>query len=81
MIKEQVEEVSMEESMSDNEPTLSGTFTLTIDLGNSAMLDKHDLAKALAGVERHIRSGNFTAGSATIRDDNGNRVGYWKIED
>jgi len=64
-----------------DDPSISGTFTLVIKLGNAAMFDKHDLAKALAEVEKTVRIGNLGAGSATIRDDNGNRVGYWKIED
>lgn len=85
IIKEQVEEMAHNDSEGEEQENLTGTFSLTIELGNASMLDKYDLAKALAGVERYIRSATFGfrghGGFSTIRDDNGNRVGQWNIED
>jgi hypothetical protein len=49
-------------------------FTLEIKLGNDAMQDQCDVARALAKL-----AGELTGRSGTIRDDNGNRVGTWSI--
>ena len=49
-------------------------FELTITLGDSAMLDTPDIARALRRVAKDLENGAF-AGS--VFDDNGNRVGSY----
>jgi hypothetical protein len=60
-------------------------FQLTIDLGNAAMQDHHDVAKALRSVADHISKfvstgWNPYALSASIKDENGNTVGRWEVK-
>jgi hypothetical protein len=60
-------------------------FQLTIELGNAAMQDHHDVAKALRGVadrlSKFVSSGwNPYALSDKIKDDNGNTVGGWEVK-
>jgi hypothetical protein len=49
-------------------------FELTIALGDAAMLDTPDIARALRRVAKDLENGAF-AGS--VFDDNGNRVGSY----
>ena len=83
IIKEQVEEAWRDTDSSDEiSAELSGTFSLTIELGNEGMKDKHDIARVLSDLEQKFRrnpSIGVMAGS--LRDVNGNRVGQWAIED
>lgn len=58
-------------------------FTLEINLGNDAMKDSQDLAKALHRIARKIdiEGINFEAvGGGYIFDDNGNEVGTFTYE-
>ena len=60
-------------------------FQLSIDLGNAAMSDNHDVAKALRGVADHLSKFASTgwspyALSGKIADDNGNTVGSWEVK-
>ena len=55
------------------------TFTLTIKLGNDAMQDENDVARALEDVlATGAISGGWTKGK--IHDDNGNTVGEWSFQ-
>ena len=63
-------------------------FTIEITLGNDAMRLGDDVATALEGVARHLRtfpgdhelSGIHDYREAhSIRDTNGNRVGVWHV--
>ena len=51
-------------------------FTLTIKLGNEAMLDGADIADALDTAGYQVEQGETTA---LIFDRNGNRVGSWRL--
>ena len=51
------------------------TFTLTITLGNDAMQDKYDVARALESLAGEL--GYRDSGS--VVDDNGNTVGTWSF--
>jgi hypothetical protein len=53
-------------------------FDLTIELGNSAMKDKTDVANSLAYVSRLLRVTEEDSGR--ILDDNGNCVGLWQLK-
>lgn len=56
----------------------AGRFRLTIDLGNDAVRDCHDLGRLLVALgERMLRgdAGIAVDSRWTIRDDNGNTVG------
>jgi hypothetical protein len=60
-------------------------FQLTIELGNAAMQDNHDVAKALRGVadrlSKFVSTGwNPYAQDGTIKDDNNNTVGGWELK-
>ena len=55
------------------------TFTLTIELGNDAMQDKHDVTRAIEDMlATGAISGGWTKGK--IFDDNGNTVGEWSFQ-
>ena len=59
-------------------------FTLTIDLGNEAMQDQHDVAKALRGVADRLSKLTSTCFGpygleGKIMDTNGNGVGGWEV--
>jgi hypothetical protein len=56
-------------------------FTLTIDLGNSAMDEPQDVARALDEVAFDLKRNGFVGEgeSGLIRDLNGNRVGSWEV--
>jgi hypothetical protein len=63
-------------------------LTVSVEIGNDAMMTGEDLAKAVKRVSKSI-SNIFEGGepildstiiSATVRDNNGNRVGWWGIE-
>lgn len=57
-----------------------GTFRLGIELGNAAMSTPQHVARALQEVARRIdHGGEFIEGN--IRDENGNTVGSWDVED
>lgn len=60
-------------------------FQLHIDLGNAAMQDNHDVAKALRSVAERLSKFISTGWSpyaldGTIKDDNGNTVGSWEVK-
>lgn len=60
-------------------------FQLAIELGNAAMQDSHDVAKALRGVADRLSKFISTDWSpyaldGTIKDDNGNTVGRWEVK-
>ena len=55
----------------------SGTFTLTVDLGNAGMGSRAALAELLAALAEDIEQGHEDAGST--RDVNGNIVARWAI--
>lgn len=56
-------------------------FTLTIELGNNAMLDPQDVGNALLRVADTLRMYGFSENitTSTIRDENGNTVGKWEV--
>ncbi len=58
-------------------------FTLTIELGNDAMLTGQDIATALRKVAGQVAvqlEGEIKmADCAKIRDANGNTVGLWEV--
>lgn len=63
---------------------MSLKFKLEIELGNDAMQDQHDVAKALRGVADRLNrfiSTNWSPYSASgkIHDENGNSVGSWEV--
>jgi len=60
-------------------------FQLNIDLGNDAMQDHHDVAKALRTVADRLSKFTSTGWSpyaldGKIKDDNGNTVGSWEVK-
>jgi hypothetical protein len=61
-------------------------FVLVINLGNDAMQSDSDVARALEHVARRLRKlgpgGALETGDAApIRDDNGNRIGSWHVDE
>ena len=61
-------------------------FKLTIDIGNDAMNDYDDLARALAKLAERMGNGSYRTGrikydGGKIMDLNGNSVGLWSIDD
>lgn len=59
-------------------------FTVQITLGNDAMQTPDDIAAVLDEVVRRItrrgdRYAPATPGEGPIIDDNGNRVGVWRV--
>jgi hypothetical protein len=52
-------------------------FVLTIELGNSAMQTKKDIANSLFYVSRLLRVTEEDSGQ--ILDNNGNNIGKWEI--
>lgn len=57
----------------------SGTFTLTIELGNAGMASPQDVADALARVAAEV--GETGRWEDLIRDENGNTVGRYLLSD
>ena len=59
-------------------------FQLTITLGNDAMLNEEDLARAIRRVAESVEQFSIEAGvtliAGTTRDENGNKVGSWYVE-
>jgi hypothetical protein len=60
------------------------TFTAEITLGNDAMQTAEQLAQAIEYIANRIRAGYDAEPiraiiTGRVRDDNGNRVGDWKI--
>ena len=53
------------------------SFTLTIEMGNSAMLTTEDLSRAIEFVADAVLRDD----EGKVRDENGNTVGEWKIND
>lgn len=55
-------------------------FQLQIDSGNAAIVEDPETAirRILEGAIRNLRGGVFNSGF-DIRDDNGNKVGFWWI--
>jgi hypothetical protein len=58
---------------------MHGKFSLSIALGNAAMQDHDDIARVMDELSKTIHNG-FPRDSGKIRDDNGNTVGEWTIE-
>lgn len=63
---------------------MSIKFKLEIELGNEAMQDQHDVAKALANVAERLRKLVSTKFGpygleGKIQDQNGNTVGRWEV--
>jgi len=58
------------------------TFSLTLAMGNDAMLTAVDVATALEQTAASLRKETeFLAGrSSNIRDVNGNTVGKWRVK-
>ncbi len=55
-------------------------FTLEIETGNASMSSEFDIAKALNRVSSEIESvGMLYREKYTIKDINGNSVGYYKV--
>ncbi len=54
-------------------------FQLTIELGNSGMLTRADVARKLKEVSKDITAVLPFHDEASIRDINGNRVGRWEF--
>lgn len=52
-------------------------FTLTIRLGNEAMMDASDVATELRDIARDLEYGLT---DDWVRDGNGNRVGEWRLD-
>lgn len=66
--------------MDDNELSgepLSGTFTLSIRLGNDAMQTAGDLGEVVAYVSERLDRGDTEGG---IHDAYGNRVGSFEVK-
>lgn len=58
-----------------------GKFHLEIELGNAAMSDSHDIARALKNLVEDVQFATEDEDyGASIRDANGNVVGSWHIE-
>lgn len=78
LIKEQIEEAWQDMGgdypVEKSDGPLYGTFSLTIELGNDKMNYKRHIMHAL-------RTLNLSGYSQNIMDTNGNKVGFWKIED
>jgi hypothetical protein len=63
-------------------------LTVSVEIGNDAMMTGDELAAAVKRASKSIKNiyeGGEPIGEATfirnnIRDDNGNRVGWWGIE-
>ena len=57
-------------------------FLLSIELGNDAMRTRKDIVRALRSVATSMVGGVPEDGdSGAIRDENGNRVGGWHVEE
>lgn len=56
-------------------------FKLNIELGNAAMDTAGDVARALEAVAHKLRHEDCIDCTGSIRDENGNRVGSWKVQD
>ena len=56
-------------------------FVLSIKLGNEAMILDRDISRSLKEVSEMLQEGRKmnTGENWTIRDDNGNLVGEWRI--
>lgn len=60
---------------------MSGTFQLSIELGNAAMSTPADVGRALEKVAAALVVGSWDGiESGHIRDENGNTVGSWDVE-
>lgn len=55
-------------------------FTLSIDLGNQAMRTPADVARALRQAAERVEKYLGSPVNMVIKDDNGNKVGTWRIE-
>ena len=60
-------------------PRAPWKFTLAITLGNDAMRDIGDVARALRVVAARCGEAGSSEASGVIRDENGNAVGMWEI--
>jgi hypothetical protein len=61
-------------------------FTLTINLGNSAMADAVDVAFSLRSLADELTAiyedeAGIPVDGGAIRDDNGNTVGRWSLSE
>lgn len=55
-------------------------FTLNINLGNAAMCEIEDLARALERVIEDLSYGDMSRSVGYIQDLNGNTVGKWELK-
>lgn len=55
-------------------------FVLNIDSDNDACRTREDLSEMLSNVAENVIH-HTCCDKGTILDINGNRVGYWKVED
>lgn len=55
-------------------------FTLNINLGNAAMCEIEDLARALERVIEDLSYGDISRSVGHIQDLNGNTVGKWELK-
>lgn len=54
-------------------------FTLEIELGNSAMSEIEDIARALRGVTESLSYRDMSKFVGYVQDRNGNSVGKWEL--
>ena len=62
---------------------MSRAFRLKVALGNEAMVDPHHVAGALRQLARlleNVEWGTEGVRRGIIRDDNGNKVGSWVVD-
>jgi hypothetical protein len=59
------------------------TFQMTIEIGNDAMQDGEDIARAIRSVAARVAMvptiDDDVEAEGIIRDDNGNKVGEWSV--
>jgi hypothetical protein len=55
-------------------------FTLEVELGNAAMRTAADVARALRQAAERVEKYLGSPVNMVIKDDNGNKVGTWRIE-
>lgn len=57
-------------------------LTITLQWGNSAMLTWEEAVKAIGeSLDRGMCTGEPEEDRGRIKDDNGNKVGSWRVED
>jgi len=80
---EEADEILAAIAENDEPEEVSGTFTLTFDLGNAAFQDDcwEEIGKILAVVRAQVTTnGYLTNEERWVRDGNGNKVGHWVVK-